>query len=96
MKVTFVDTVLRGVCEHRVTLALLLVVAGSATRGLSQVTSFDLIEATIPEMQATMEAGLIDSEYLVRQYLRRIEAFDTSGPMLRSVLSLNPEALATA
>jgi amidase len=61
-----------------------------------ELTSFNLIEATIPEMQAAMESGLIDSEYLVGQYLRRIDAFDVNGPMLNSVLSLNPEALNTA
>jgi amidase len=80
-------------------LGLILVVihlAWCATPLSAQATRFNLIEATIPEMQAAMETGLIDSDYLVRQYLRRIDAFDVSGPMLNSVLSLNPEALATA
>ncbi len=62
----------------------------------AQVSSFNLIEATIPTMQTAMDAGLINSEYLVGQYLKRIEAFDQQGPALSSVLSLNPSALEIA
>jgi amidase len=62
----------------------------------AELTSFNLIEATIPQMQSAMEAGLIDAEYLVRQYQARIAEYDRQGPELRSVLSLNPDALETA
>ena len=62
----------------------------------AQPTSFNLIEANVPEMQAAMDAGLINSAGLVQQYLDRIQAFDSSGPGLNSVLSLNPQAVEQA
>ena len=62
----------------------------------AQAATFDLIEATVPEIQAAIEAEVITSEYLVQQYLNRIEAFDDQGPNLNSIIELNPSALATA
>lgn len=53
-------------------------------------------EATIPELQAAMESGDASAVSLAKQYLRRIEEVDGSGPMLRSVLEINPDALAIA
>ncbi|MEO1300223.1 MAG: hypothetical protein AAFW75_31515, partial [Cyanobacteria bacterium J06636_16] len=37
----------------------------------AKAATFNLIEATIPEIQAAIEAELITSEYLVQQYLNR-------------------------
>jgi amidase len=54
--------------------------------------AFNVVEATIPEMQAAMESGLTTSEDLVRQYLRRIANLDDAGPRLNSILHLNPRA----
>ena len=62
----------------------------------AQVVSFDLNEATISQMQTAMGMELISSEYLVQQYLKRIEAFDDQGPALNSVIALNPDSLASA
>jgi amidase len=50
----------------------------------------------IAALQAEMQRGNLSSRTLVRLYLRRIEALDRRGPALRSVLELNPEALAIA
>lgn len=47
-------------------------------------------------LQAAMVAGRLTSQSLVRHYLRRIEAIDRHGPQLRSVIELNPDALAQA
>ena len=58
--------------------------------------TFNLIEATVPEIQAAIEAELITSESLVQQYLNRIETFDNQGPTLNSIIELNPNAIATA
>jgi amidase len=54
--------------------------------------SFDLEEATIADLQQRMQSGRDTSRSLVDKYLARIEALDRSGPTLRSVLEVNPDA----
>ncbi len=51
---------------------------------------------TIAELQKMLEADEISSEELVWAYLERIAAFDTGGPVLKSVLEFNPDAFAIA
>src|SRR5204863_409063 len=46
---------------------------------------FDLLEKTIPELQAAMAAGTVTSKQLVAAYLARIKAYDDSGPRLRAI-----------
>jgi len=58
--------------------------------------SYDLEEKTIAELQAAMQAGHLTAQALVQGYLARIEAIDQAGPHLRSIIELNPEALAIA
>ncbi len=55
-------------------------------------TAVVLEEATIAEMQASMERGGLTSLILVNMYLQRIAAIDSSGPTLNSVLEINPDA----
>ena len=57
---------------------------------------FDVLEKSIPELQAAMEQGETTSAELVRQYLDRIEAFDSGGPKINSMIYVNPDALAVA
>src|SRR2546422_9034435 len=57
---------------------------------------FKVEEATIVDFQVAMHAGRLDSESLVRLYLRRIQDIDRSGPMLRSVQEINPDAIPIA
>lgn len=57
---------------------------------------FDLNEATIAELQDGMKAGTSTARTLTEKYLARIEAIDRAGPTLRSVIELNPDALALA
>ncbi len=57
---------------------------------------FNVEEATIVDFQVAMHAGRLDSESLVRIYLRRIQAIDRSGPILRSVQEINPDAIPIA
>ncbi len=58
--------------------------------------SFSIEEATITELQAAMKSAAESSVSLVRWYLKRIEKIDRRGPTLRSVLEVNPDALAIA
>lgn len=62
----------------------------------ARATVFDLSTATIAEMNAAMAAGALSSERLVQLYLARIDAYDRRGPRLNAVITMNPEALATA
>jgi len=57
---------------------------------------FDLEETTIATLLNDQESGRRTARSIVEQYLARIEAIDRSGPTLRSVLEVNPEALAIA
>lgn len=56
----------------------------------------DVPERSIEEWQAAFEAGDWTTEELCRALLRRVEALDASGPTLRSVVELNPDALEIA
>ncbi len=52
--------------------------------------------STLSELQAAQAAGEITARELVRLYLARIELLDRQGPMLRSVMAINPAAVAAA
>ena len=58
--------------------------------------SFELEEATIPEINAAFDAGALTSERLIQLYLNRIDAYDDSGPAINAIRTLNPNALETA
>ena len=52
-----------------------------------------MIDMTIPEIQQRMAVGELSARVLVEAYLQRIEAIDRTGPTLRSVIEVNPDAL---
>jgi amidase len=60
------------------------------------VEPFELDEITITKLQEGMNAGRFSAQALVRKYLARIQAIDAAGPSLRSVLEINPDAIAVA
>lgn len=60
------------------------------------VPAFELDELTIAQLQDGLAAGKWTSRSLVEKYLARIAMIDQTGPELRSILELNPEALAIA
>jgi amidase len=53
----------------------------------------ELEEATIANLQAAMDSGQLTARRLTEMYLERIEALDRNGPVLRSVIETNPDAL---
>ncbi len=57
---------------------------------------FELAEATIADLQAGMQSGKWSARALTEKYLARIEAIDRGGPALKSVIEVNPDALAIA
>jgi len=60
------------------------------------VSSFEVAEAGIAELRRALDTGLVSSTQLVGAYLRRIEAYDRSGPTLNSIVVFNDDALAEA
>ncbi|WP_426452686.1 amidase family protein [Paenibacillus sp. S-38] len=67
-----------------------------ADRVYGYLRPFELVEATIPEMQTAMAQGKLTSAELVQMYLDRIAKYDKQGVSLNSMISLNPEALEIA
>jgi amidase len=64
---------------------------------MAPATSFDLVEErSVAQLAVEMTAGRTTSEQITTAYLARIDRLDRSGPTLRSVLSVNPNALADA
>ena len=58
--------------------------------------AFSVFEKTVTELQDAMVKGVSTSEDITREYLARIATYDKHGPTFRSILSLNPNAIADA
>ncbi len=58
--------------------------------------AFALEEATVADLQRRMAFGQDSARTLCEKYIARIEAVDGRGPALKSVLEINPDALAIA
>jgi amidase len=57
---------------------------------------FELNEATIAGLQEKMRTGKYTSAGITKLYLARIDAIDKAGPILNSVIEVNPDALFVA
>ena len=62
----------------------------------TRAATFDLETATVADINAAFDSGALTSEKLTQLYLARIAAYDKAGPKINAVITLNPEALATA
>jgi amidase len=60
------------------------------------MAAIDLEEATLEQLQAHMAAGALTARALTEAYLQRIVDIDQSGPTLRSIIEVNPDALPIA
>lgn len=58
--------------------------------------SFDLLEASVGQIQTALAAGAVSSRELVGHYLARIDAYDRRGPGLNAISVVNPDAAAEA
>src|SRR5688572_12937749 len=92
---------------RRSTAAGATVAVGAASTGCSLISpgdkqaqpavkAFELEELSVSELQQGLAAKRFTSVGLVQQYHQRIESVDRSGPRLRSVIELNPDAFAIA
>jgi amidase len=61
-----------------------------------RVAPFELDELTVADLQAGMQSGRWTARALTERYLARIAEIDAAGPSLRSVIEVNPDALAIA
>lgn len=76
--------------------ALAAVAAGCGNRSDGASTApppFDVLEKTIPELQAALEEGRVTSRQITAQYLARIAAYDDQGPALNAMIAVNGRAL---
>jgi amidase len=67
--------------------------ASLVTLGAQTPARFNVVEATIPQMQAAMAKGQVTSRQLVEQYLMRIGLYEDR---LNAALAVNPNALGEA
>ncbi len=65
----------------------------AATPAQTTTTAAALTTRDLSEIAAAIADGTVTSEAMVQAYLDRIETLDRNGPTLRSVLSINPNAL---
>lgn len=57
---------------------------------------FELVESTIPKIREAMRSDIISAERLTWMYLKRIEAYEDSGPAINAYLHINANALREA
>ena len=83
-------------CRFTVAALVCAAVGLVSIRSGAQGRTFDLLSASIADIQEAVDAGALTYERLVRLYLNRIEAYDKKGPHLRAVLAVNPRAIEIA
>lgn len=66
------------------------------TKGEPALPAPDLAEVSIAELQRRMQAGAETCASLVAKYTARIEAVNETGPNLRAVIEIDPDAAAKA
>ena len=71
-------------------------VAAPLRGGTSVKSALKVEELGLTELQAGLASGRWTSKALVAGYLARVRSLDQSGPRLRSVIELNPDALTIA
>ncbi len=77
----------------RTSLAVIIPAVMSAQ---NSAPAFKIEETTIAAVHAAMKAKMLTCHSLVQQYLQRIAAYDRQGPAINALVTLNPNALATA
>jgi amidase len=73
-----------------------LTLAGVRAQPAPSPDPFPLNEATTRQLQEWMTSGRFTARGITELYLQRIRDIDRSGPTLRAVIEINPDALAIA
>ena len=71
-------------------------VAAPLLSGTAAKDALKLEEMSLGDLQSGLASGRWTSKALVAGYLARIQSLDQAGPKLRSVIEVNPEAMAIA
>ena len=88
---------IRGTAGVVATLAPgILLGLGSCTVREAPARVFRLEEATVADINAAFDEGVLTCRGLVERYLRRLAAYDSAGQELNSMITLNPRALEIA
>src|SRR5262249_7069234 len=80
-------------CFARAITCAFSILCASLSQTSAETRSFELMEATIPQLQAALAAGTITSKDLVTEYLARIDAYDQRGPALNAISVINKRSL---
>src|SRR6185437_8751106 len=64
--------------------------------GRTSAQSFQVMETSIPDIHRALRDGRITCHELADQYLKRIQAYDQSGPKINAMLFVNPRVLEQA
>ncbi|MBL8915101.1 MAG: amidase [Archangium sp.] len=80
--------------SRRTLLGVTPLLMGADSTGSPQVEPplFDVEERSLSDLRAALDGKRVTSVQLVEAYLARIAKLDANGPMLKSVLELNPDA----
>lgn len=76
--------------------AALISAAVCATPGTTWAKGFELMEASVADVQAAFKDHSLTAHQLVQMYLDRIAAYDQKGPQVDCIVTINPQALAEA
>jgi amidase len=76
--------------------SLLLALGLLLSHAPAHAQRFDVMEATIPGIQAAFDARRLTCRTLVQAYLDRIDAYDKRGPALNAIQHVNARALLEA
>ena len=63
---------------------------------IAGMDSFSFLEQDVAEIQQGYKDGAYTIKELIEAYLERIEEIDKSGPMLSSIIQINPDAIQNA
>ena len=74
------------------TLLVTIAVASAAQAPPPRPRTFHLLEARIADVHAALQSRQITCRELVGLYLKRIQAYDKSGPGLNAIQTMNPRA----
>ena len=59
-------------------------------------STFHILETSSTKIQAAYRSGQLSAKELVQSYLDRIDAYDRDGPIINSIITVNPRALEDA
>ncbi len=92
----FLQTTLLGTASAAVLPAFAVARESASAPPAPDIPAFDLDEMTVADLQQGMASGKFSARSLAEKYLARIDALDKQGPMVNSVIELNPDALSIA